>query len=532
MSRPAIDKHLLRFEWRLLTRTSAPWFVAFFFVVASAAALVNGLAAWQWQHDAAQEASRELSSQRAALGRDVARAEQQRSASGIAHLRPGLPSAVAVEARIMNFRAVLPPLPAGVLGMGHSQTLPQRYELRGGGGTRYWPFARTVETRVLSGLFPEEPTENPSATLLGAFDLVFVATYIYPLLVLGLACGVVSADREAGTLALVAAQPISCRRWLGVKAIVRGAFLAFFGVLLPVAAVAFTMPEWSSDSAMRLAVWTGGLLVYGCFWLLFALSISMLTPAPAVSAVLAVTGWLVLVVVIPALVGLATPLLTPVSTRIAYASAERAASLEINPRVDDAVTALNRLVQGRFGTVPSTGDGDHPTFTEPLELPVGRELLAVLPQPPWGPVMPPAHSARAVVEARRILFEQRLDPILRVLDADERREAAFVGIAQFSSPALLFQAIVEEVAGTGRHRWRRFLAQLDDHVRQRNTFFVTRILHNKIIGSDDLTALAPFRYQEESVATLFGRLTLPLTGLIVMAGLMAVIYFRSSQRWR
>lgn len=534
MPRPARDRRVLGFEWRLLTRTSPPWLVASLFVVTSSAAIVNGRVEWQRQHDAAQEASREQSAQRAALGRDLARIEQQRTASGISRsrLQPGLPSAAAVEAQVMNFWAVLPPLPTGVLGTGHSHALPQRYELRGGGGTRYWPFARTAGTNVLSGLFPEEPTENPSATLLGTFDLVFVAAYVYPLLVLALVYSVVSADREAGTLALVSAQPISCRRWLAGKAIVRGAFVAFFGVLLPVIALVLTIPEWSSDSAMRLAAWTGSLLVYGCFWFLFALSISMLTPTPSVSAVLVVTGWLVLVVVIPALVALTAPLLNPVSTRIAYASAERAASLEINPRVDDAVTALNRLVQARFGAVPSACDCDHPTFTELVELPAGRELLAVLPQPPWSPVMPPAHSERALVEVRSILFERDLDRSLGVLDANERREAAFVRIAQFSSPALLFQAIAEDLAGTGRHRWQRFLGQLDDHVRQGNTFFIGKILHNENVWSDDLATLAPFRYQEESASAMLARLVVPLTGLIAMTGAMAALYVRWSHRWR
>jgi ABC-2 type transport system permease protein len=534
MPRP-IDGRLLRFEWRLFARSSAPWFVAILFVAASGAALVNGRAAWQRQHDAAQEAHREQAAQRAALERDVMRVEQQRSASGITGLRSGLPAAAAVEARVMNFRPVLPPLSAGVLAMGQSHTLPQRYELRGGGGTRYWPFTRTVGTKIMSGLFPEEPTENPSATLLGGFDLVFVGTYIYPLLILALACGVVSADREAGTLAVVAAQPLSCRRWLGKKAVVRGTFLVVFGVVLPAIAVAFAMPEWTSDSVPRLAVWIASLLVYGGFWFLLALSISMLTPTPAVSAVVAVTSWLVFVVVMPALVGLATPLLSPVSTRIAYASAERAASIEINPRVDDAITALNRLVQaraGRAGIVPLAGDRDHPSFTEPLELPLGRELLDVLPRPPWNPVMPPVHSTRALAEARRILFEQRLEPILRDLDASERREAAFVRIAQFSSPALLFQAIVEDITGTGRYRWQRFLTQLDDHVRERNTFFVTRILHNRTFGAEDLNALTPFRYQEEGTTALFARLAFPLTGLAAMAGVTALMYLRASSRWR
>lgn len=179
---------LLRLEWRLLVRARTPWVTASLFLLTSGAALIDGRALVHDHRIAAADAIKAQAAQHAALKRDLARVEEQRARAGVpqTRLQPGLPSAGSVEDRVNTFRAALPPLATAVVGAGSMKLVPQRYELRGGGGARFWPFGRTVGTKVLSGLTPEQPLDNPAASVLGGFDLAFVTVYLYPLLIVAL----------------------------------------------------------------------------------------------------------------------------------------------------------------------------------------------------------------------------------------------------------------------------------------------------------------------------------------------------------
>jgi ABC-2 type transport system permease protein len=524
---------LLRLEWRLLVRSRTPWLASSLFVLTSTAALINGRAVVQSHRIAAAEAITAQVEQHAALKQDLVRVEEQRARAGVpqTRLQPGLPSAGSVEARVNTFRAALQPLAIAVVGAGSTELVPQRYEIRGGGGARFWPFGRTVGTKILSGLTPEQPMDNPAASVLGGFDLAFVTVYLYPLLIVALMYDVVSRDREIGTLALIAAQPTTFGTWLTMRVAVRGIVIAICGVLLPAIGTACTMTEWSGDGIVRLGVWCAGVLAYSIIWTALAVVVSVQTRISALAAVIAVSVWLVIVIAIPALLHLAAPFLSPASTHLSYATEERAASLETNARVDAAIAALNQLVRKRFSGVPPV-EGDHPTFTEPVDPPVDGELLQ-FPQSPWVAPATVVRLNRGFAEARRSRVEQRLGSILAELDANERREAAFFAIARFSSPALVLQTMADDLAGTGQHRWKSFLAQLDEYVRQRDAFFVGKILSNANVTAHDIdSALLPLRYREEPLPALMWRAALPLTVLASIASALSLACVPSTRRWR
>lgn len=514
----------LRLEWRLLVTARTPWLVAALFVLVSGAALLNGHDAVRRHRAAAADAVAAQVEQHAALKRDLARTERQRASEDIppARLQPGLPSAGAAEVRVSTFRAALPPLSAALISAGPLSLVPQRYEVRGGGGARFWPFGRTVGTSILSGLTPEQPMDNPAAVVLGAFDPAFVTVYLYPLLILALMYDVVTGDRDAGTLALVAAQPITLGAWLATRVAIRGVPIVVFAVLVPAGATVLAMGDWSHDALTRVALWSLGVLVYCAIWTAWAVAVSLHARTSALSAVAAVSGWFVAIVLVPGAVGLAPQLLAPASTRVSFATEERAASLDVNARVDAAVAALNQLVRTRFGGSQAVA-GDHPTFTERVDPPVEGELLR-FPASPWTTPATVVQLSRGFAAARRTLVERRLAPVLAELDANERREAAFFAIARFLSPALLLQTIGDDVAGTGPARWTQFLGQLDGYVRERESFFTEKVLGRANVSSHDLDgSLVPFLYREEPLTSLVSRVAAPIAGLIAMAAVLGLV---------
>jgi ABC-2 type transport system permease protein len=522
---------LLRHEWRLLVRTWAPWLVAMLFLLTSAAGLVNGMAAVQRHRLAADDAVAAQTAQYEALKQDLTRIEQQRAREGVplTRLLPGLPSAGAAESRVSSYRVALPPLSTAIIGPAALERVPQRYEVRGGGGARFWPFGRTVGTRIVSGLTPEQPLDNPATTVLGSVDLAFVIVYLSPLLIVALMYDVVTRERESGTLALVAAQPITMRRWLAVRVAVRGLVLSVFGVLIPAAIAAAAVLAWSSDTVIRLFVWTGGVLAYSAIWAFVTTLVSLHARSSALAAIVAVSAWLVFVIVVPSLLQLAAPLLSPTSAHLSYVTEERAASLAVNARVDSAVAALNQLVRVRFSGLASSGT-DHPTFTEAVDPPVERELLR-FPQSPWTPPTSVVRLNRAFGDARRAHVEEKLAPVLAQLDANEWREAEFFAIAKYLSPALVLRGLADDLAGTGQHRWQAFLGQLDEYVRQRDAYFSQKVLGAANVPAHDVgEALMLFRYREESLSTMMSRAAFPLASLAVIAAGLGYCVMRSSRR--
>jgi ABC-2 type transport system permease protein len=411
---------LLRLEWRILNATSVPWLVAAILILTFAAALVNG---------------------------SLERRSFEETRGG--EETPGGQSAT-------NFRAALPPLPTAVLSTGDSDILPQRYAWRT--GERFSPFVRTFGTRILGGFFPERPTENPSLLAMGRVDVGFVVVYFYPLLILALTYNIVSDDRDAGVLALVVAQPISFRRWLLARVTVRGGFLICFPVAVSIAmTVAGIRDSWAT-----IAMWALALLAYATFWIALGVMVSLRSGSSATAASMAVSGWLVLVIIIPALVNLAVPLIAPSTTTVSFVNAERAASLDINPRIDAARRALGR----------------------------GKSQLA-----------------DELTNTRRRMFEQRLAPVLRDLESGEKRLDNAMAVAQFLSPALLFQSVTDEVAGTDRARHREFLSQLDQHIRT----------------LDRENNRRPFMFREEPTFALQGRAAVRILAMLVMAGVLLLV---------
>jgi ABC-2 type transport system permease protein len=379
-------------------------------------------------------------------------------------------------------------LPTAILSDGDSAALPQRFEARS--GNRFSPFYRTTGTHVLGAFFPETPTANPAASLAGSFDLAFVATYLYPLLILALTCNIANADRESGVLALIRSQPVSLVRWLAARALVRAAFLFCVAVLLPALAVSAMV----AGSWVRLAIWILALTAYLAFWFAVAVVVSLRTSSPAPGFVIGISTWLAFVILVPALVNLAAPLLAPASATISYVNAERAASLEINSRIDAASTAVIR-----YGTVP-------------------HELLMPLidRQPRWRGALSRTQLQHALGETRRLMFEQRLAPVLEQLNSDERTLERAISILSFCSPALLFESVADDLAGTGRPRWRNFVAQVDAHVRAHDEQVTKAIL----AGQPAPPAL-PFRFREESGSGLLRRIAARLVALLLLPWLAA-----------
>lgn len=517
---------LFSLEWRALMASPATGAIAALAILFQCIALLTSAGEIRAHRLAAEESEQQQRTHQEAVRGEIAMVEEQRRAAGIplSRLRPGIPAPGAVEGRIASFRASLPPLSTGLLSVGASDSLPQRYSYRT--GERFSPFTRTSGTRILGGLFAERQTENPASLLNGTFDLGFVHVYILPILILALSYNLVSADRESGVLALVLAQPVSLRQLLVARITARAVFLVGLTVILP-AVMALAIARISMDALPLLGAWMIAAAAYTSFWLFLGALVSARSRSSAASSVLAIASWLVLVVVVPALGNLSRSALIPAKSAVSFVDAERAASLDVNPRIDKALAALNRLTRGRIASHPARQDRDDPSFTDPVEVSEAVELVdhLVAVRPRWPRAMATVQLSRAIAEARRILIEEQLSQTTARVSAEERRLDLLTAGLQYSSPALLFQSIADTTAGTDHPRWKHFLSQIDDYVRQRGEFFTEKILEGRNVQSVELDHLTVFKFQEDVVGAKLTRLVVPiacLVGLSAFVGTLAL----------
>jgi len=162
------------------------------------------------------------------------------------------------------------------------------------------PFTLRIRALGLQAQLYESEAINPELAAAGRFDYAFVLVYLAPLFVLVLMHDLVSGEREAGRLRLLAAQPVSPGApW-------RLRFLLRYGLVL-----AATLPPFAVGAVIAGAPATDAALValaaslYVAFWFGLSALVAALVRNSAASAATLLASFIVLTLVLPTLVNAA-----------------------------------------------------------------------------------------------------------------------------------------------------------------------------------------------------------------------------------
>jgi ABC-2 type transport system permease protein len=157
---------------------------------------------------------------------------------------------------------------------------------------------QAVTIRGLEAQKYDTDLQNPFNLMMGNVDLSFVIIYIFPLLIITLTFNLLSEEKENGTWRLVYTQTSSSLKYLLQKIMVAAMFtiavlalLFLFGVIIigiPVNAV--------------LLQFAGVSVLYMAFWFCISFFIVSLNKTSGVNAVLLLSTWLLLTIVLPAAV--------------------------------------------------------------------------------------------------------------------------------------------------------------------------------------------------------------------------------------
>ncbi len=160
------------------------------------------------------------------------------------------------------------------------------------------PNVQSVTIRTLEGQKYDTDLVNPTKLLYGNLDLSFMLIYVFPLLVIAFTYNLVSEEEESGTWKMVRVMAKSNRRFLLAKWSVR------LVVMVAVMAVLYVGAAWSLElswNAQLLAFWLISLL-YLLFWFVLSFWIVLWQQNSNFNALVLLTTWLLLVILLPAFV--------------------------------------------------------------------------------------------------------------------------------------------------------------------------------------------------------------------------------------
>jgi ABC-2 type transport system permease protein len=349
--------------------------------------------------------------------------------------------------------AVLPPAPFSALAVGQSDLHPYYTRV-------------TIRTRPM--LVASDEIENPVNLLSGRFDLAFVLTFCCPVLVLPLFYNIISEERESGTLALVASQPVSPRVLLFTRVAVRaGAVLA---VILSMSLASLALfGGLDRVSAADAAAWCAIVVASILFWGGLATLVNVTRWRSAANASALMVAWLVLVVVLPAVLGEVASALAPVPSRVQLVTAVREAG---NLKAAEVAALVGTYLEEHPDAVPSNQSAD-------------------------------VTAIRGLAQQDEV--DRRIGPILAAYrDATARQESVAEQLRVLSPPLLIYDAVAE-LAGTTTSRYRRFAEQVDAYHAEWRRYFYPLVHARTSLTTDHYERAPRFKFQESEPGAIRAR---------------------------
>lgn len=381
--------------------------------------------------------------------------------------------------------AILPYLGLAPLALGQSDMQPNYYR---------------VTFRAKASFMDDSELESPWHLLTGAFDPLFVIVYLLPLAVLALSWNLLSAEREQGTLRLLLSQPLTVVGLVAGKVTVRA--LAVCGTMLLVlcATLLAQRPELRGAPG-SLAATCGIVLAYATFWFALAAAVNALGRSSAFNALVLVSCWVVLVLLVPVLLNLFVSQASPAPSRIEFATHRRLAAIE----------ALNRYAK-QMGT--DYGHVEKPDILLPKN---GRFVVAPRLQ---GYYLIYRDSDKQV-EALHERFNEQL-----------AGQQALVARWSWLSPAIVANEALTALAGTSSQRYLEFREQVAAYHVRWKAFFEPKFLQGLAVTEADLRSRPRFAWQEPPAAELRAALRRGAMQLLVPALLLAALTAWALRRFR
>ncbi|MFB9080804.1 DUF3526 domain-containing protein [Flavobacterium procerum] len=158
------------------------------------------------------------------------------------------------------------------------------------------PSIQSVTIRGLEGQKYDSELNNPSNLLAGNIDFSFVLLYLFPLLIIAFSYNLISEEKESGTWKIVAVQSPNTFFYIIKQFYVR--ILSLIALLTLVLLAAVVLLKIPIDKSF--AIFYGIAVLYLLFWFAICFFIVSLQKNSNFNAVILLTIWLFLIIILPA----------------------------------------------------------------------------------------------------------------------------------------------------------------------------------------------------------------------------------------
>ncbi|MBT0607371.1 DUF3526 domain-containing protein [Aequorivita echinoideorum] len=308
--------------------------------------------------------------------------------------------------------------------------------------------------------FMEDYTEmtSPIQLLFGSFDLAFVIVYLLPLLIIAFSYDILSAEKESGSLRLLAAQPIRIENWVLQKLGLRFFWLSVL-VILAMLVIFFIFGLNPFVSIKLLLGLIGITIVYMLFWFAVAFLVNVWVGSSARNAVSLLGFWIFFVLLIPSVLNQLGSSLYPMPSRALMINQIRTLQADATKRQDEILDNYLR---------------DHPEYA--INDSTQQRTF-------W-------HS----YFASENLVRQELAPVLENYDLQLEKQQEWISYFKWISPAIITQESITKMAGTSTSDYGNFRKQVEGFSETWRNHFVPYLYNNRNFTKADVVKLPQFEY--------------------------------------
>ena len=333
---------------------------------------------------------------------------------------------------------------------------------------------------------------SPVQLLFGSFDLAFVIVFLLPLLIIAFSYNVLSAEKESGSLRLLAAQPIGIQNWVLQKLALRFFWLA----VLVLFALTTVLLVFGINPFAELTLYLGVLglvLVYILFWFALSFLVNLWIGSSSKNAVAMLGLWVVFVLLVPSVLNQLGNTLYPMPSRTLMINEMRTMKAEVTKRQDEILDNYLR---------------DHPEYA--LNDTTQQRGF-------WHRYM-----------ASQKLIKKELSPVVNDYEEQLQKQQDWIGRFKWISPAIIAQESFNQMAGTSTQDYENYRKQVVDFASTWREHFMPFLYNNQNFSQQDYPDLPTFTYTPNQ-ARIGSGIALVLLLSVVVYVLGILVYQRQKK---
>ncbi|KYG81718.1 ABC-2 type transport system permease protein [Roseivirga ehrenbergii] len=321
---------------------------------------------------------------------------------------------------------------------------------------------------------------NPVQLLFGNFDLVFVITYLVPLIIIAFSYNLRSQELESGRLKLLASSPIRTNLWLLQRFIIRCCSLT---AILTVALIVTAL--WIGVAlSSQLLVFFLITYAYLAFWFAISYLVNILGSSSARNSISLLSFWIVIVLILPAVINQAANSIYPTPSRVSLLNEIRETKKELSEAQDQV---LDEYLRNHPELIRNEGEN--------------------------------AFGYWQGYFASQEIMEKTLAPLVDAYDQQLEKQQKWIDAWRYLSPAVLFQDGATQLAGTSSKNYNEFKGYVKSFSLNWRAHFMPFVFDNKMLDLDDLDNIPEFEYRSSIGAS---GIWINISVLLILSVLMAL----------